>query len=226
MQTIILAAGRGSRLGRDVPKAVLEIAKNTTILDIQLRNLSTISSIDDVIVVVGFKSELITQKYSGLSFIYNDRYDRTNTAASLLLALEKTNEDDILWLNGDVVFDRDILRLIQQNPDHNLIFVKRGCCGAEEVKYSVDRSDAIRNISKTVRNGLGEAVGINFIKQQDLSTFIACLTECTPADYFERAIELAIKRGVSFLPVDIGNDFCTEIDFEEDLQKVKEYFSR
>jgi choline kinase len=121
MQTIILAAGRGSRLGRDVPKAVLEIAKNTTILDIQLRNLSTISSIDDVIVVVGFRSELITQKYSGLSFIYNDRYDRTNTAASLLLALEKTNEDDILWLNGDVVFDRDILRLIQQNPDHNLM---------------------------------------------------------------------------------------------------------
>jgi choline kinase len=222
MQTIILAAGRGSRLGRDVPKAVLEIAKNTTILDIQLRNLSTISSIDDVIVVVGFRSELITQKYSGLSFIYNDRYDRTNTAASLLLALEKTNEDDILWLNGDVVFDRDILRLIQQNPDHNLIFVKCGCCGAEEIKYSVDRSGAIRNISKTVRNGLGEAVGINFIKQQDLSTFIACLTECTPADYFERAIELAIKRGVSFLPVDIGNDFCTEIDFEEDLQKVKE----
>ena len=213
-------------MGRDVPKAVLEIAKNTTILDIQLRNLSTISSIDEVIVVVGFRSELITQKYSGLSFIYNDRYDRTNTAASLLLALEKTNEDDILWLNGDVVFDRDILRLIRQNPDHNLIFVKRGCCGAEEVKYSVDRSGAIRNISKTVRNGLGEAVGINFIKQQDLSTFIACLTECTPADYFERAIELAIKRGVSFLPVDIGNDFCTEIDFEEDLQKVKEYFSR
>jgi choline kinase len=104
--------------------------------------------------------------------------------------------------------------------------VKCGCCGAEEIKYSVDRSGAIRNISKTVRNGLGEAVGINFIKQQDLSTFIACLTECTPADYFERAIELAIKRGVSFLPVDIGNDFCTEIDFEEDLQKVKEYFSR
>src|SRR5665647_1271580 len=226
MQTIILAAGRGSRLGRDVPKAVLEIAKNTTILDIQLRNLSTISSIDEVIVVVGFRSELITQKYSGLSFIYNDRYDRTNTAASLLLALEKTNDDDILWLNGDVVFDRDILRLIQQNHDHNLIFGKRGCCGAEEVKYSVDRSGAIRNISKTVRNGLGEAVGINFIKQQDLSTFIACLTECTPADYFERAIELAIKRGVSFLPVDIGNNFCTEIDFEEDLQKVKEYFSR
>jgi choline kinase len=226
MQTIILAAGKGSRLGRDVPKAVLEIAKNTTILDIQLRNLSTISSIEEVIVVVGFRSELITQKYSGLSFIYNDRYDRTNTAASLLLALEKTNEDDILWLNGDVVFDSDILRLVQQNPVHNLIFVKRGCCGAEEVKYSVDRSGAIRNISKTVRNGLGEAVGINFIKQQDLSTFIACLTECTPADYFERAIELAIERGVSFLPVDIGDDFCTEIDFEEDLQKVKKHFSR
>ena len=121
MQTIILAAGKGSRLGRDVPKAMLKIAKDTTILDTQLRNLSTISSIENIVVVVGFKSELITQKYFDLSFIYNDRYDRTNTAASLLLALEKTNEDDILWLNGDVVFDGDILRLIQNNPNNNSI---------------------------------------------------------------------------------------------------------
>jgi len=225
MRTIILAAGRGSRLGRDVPKALLEIAKNTTILDMQLRNLSTISSIEELVVVVGFRSELITQKYSDLSFVYNNRYDRTNTATSLLLALEKTNEDDILWLNGDVVFDGNILRLIQKNSDHNLIFVKRGYCGVEEIKYSVDRGGAILKISKNVCNGLGEAVGINFIKKQDLPTFIACLTECTPADFFERAVELAIERGVSFLPVDIGDDFCTEIDFEEDLQKVKEHFS-
>jgi choline kinase len=223
MQTIILAAGRSSRLGRDAPKAVLEIAEDTTILDTQLRNLSTISSIGACTVVVGFRSELITQKYSGLSYVYNDRYDRTNTAASLLLALEKTNEDDTLWLNGDVVFDGDILRLIQNNPDNNLIFVKRGCCGAEEIKYTVDSRGAVLNISKTVSNGLGEAVGINFIKKQDLPTFIACLTECTPADFFERAIELAIERSVSFFPVDIGDDFCVEIDFEEDLHKVQRH---
>jgi choline kinase len=225
MQTIILAAGRGSRLGKDTPKALLEIAKDTTILDTQLRNLATISSIEALVVVVGFRSELITKKYSDLSYVYNDRYDRTNTAASLLLALEKTNEDDTLWLNGDVVFDGDILRLIQNNPDNNLIFVKRGSCGAEEIKYSVDRRGAVLNISKTVCNGLGEAVGINFIKKQDLPTFTACLAECTPADFFERAIELAIERGVSFLPVDIGDNYCVEIDFEEDLHKVKEHFS-
>ena len=225
MQTIILAAGKGSRLGREVPKAMLKLAKGTTILDTQLRNLSTVSSIEKIIIVVGFKSESITQKYFDLSFVYNDDYDRTNTAASLLLALEKTNEDDILWLNGDVVFDGDILRLIQNNPDNNLIFVKRGSCGAEEIKYSVDRRGAVLNISKTVCNGLGEAVGINFIKKQDLPTFTACLAECTPADFFERAIELAIERGVSFLPVDIGDNYCVEIDFEEDLHKVKEHFS-
>lgn len=225
MHAIILAAGRGSRLGRDIPKAALEIAKDTTILDTQLQNLATISSVEEVSVVVGFRSELITQKYFDLSFIYNDHYEGTNTAASLLLALESINVDDILWLNGDVVFDGGFLNLIQKKLDRNLVFVKRGRCGAEEVKYSVDRDGAILNISKTVSNALGEAVGINLIKKKDLTTFIACLSECTPADFFERAIELAIERGVSFLPVDIGDDFCVEVDFEEDLQKVKEYFS-
>ncbi len=68
-------------------------------------------------------------------------------------------------------------------------------------------------------------MGINLIKKQDLPTLIACLTECTPADFFEKAIELAIERGVRFLPVDIGGDFCIEIDFEEDLNTVKEHFS-
>jgi len=225
MKTIILAAGRGSRLAKGVPKAVLEITQEMTILDTQLRNLSAISAVKDLLVVVGFRSELITQKYSGLSFVHNDSYDRTNTATSLLLALEKAGEEDILWLNGDVVFDRGILRLLKQNPHRNLVFVKRGRCGAEEIKYTVDKCGSIRAISKGVADGLGEAVGINFITKQDLQTFVACLSECSPADFFERAIELAIDCGVSFLPVDIGDYFCLEIDFEEDLQRAKEHFS-
>ena len=68
-------------------------------------------------------------------------------------------------------------------------------------------------------------MGINFIKKQDFPTIIACLTECTPADFFEKGIELAIERGVRFFPVDIGDDFCIEVDFEEDLNTVKEHFS-
>jgi len=224
MKTVILAAGRGSRLAKEVPKAVLKIAQDTTILDTQLRNLSAISAIEDVLVVVGFRSQLITQKYPGLSFVYNDYYDRTNTAVSLLLALEKAYEEDILWLNGDVVFDGGILRLLEQNRHRNLVFVKRGPCGAEEIKYAVDQSGSICAISKTVSNALGEAVGINFITKKDMQTFIACLAECSPTDFFERAIEMAIDRGVSFLPADIGDNFCIEIDFDEDLQKVKAHF--
>jgi choline kinase len=53
---------------------------------------------------------------------------------------------------------------------------------------------------------------------------IARLAECTESDYFERGIELAIERDrMRVTPVDIGEMFAVEVDFEEDLTRANEY---
>ena len=58
MKAIILAAGRGSRLGKytdEIPKGLLEIS-GKTILDIQIENYHRVG-IDDISIVKGYNGE-------------------------------------------------------------------------------------------------------------------------------------------------------------------------
>lgn len=220
---VILAAGIGSRLKENLPKAMVHIDEDRTILDQQLENLEKVVELEDIVIVVGFKKELIMEKHPDLSYIYNREYRETNTSKSLLLALKKIKNDDILWLNGDIVFEGEILCSIQEKARENLVFVNNSRVSDEEVKYTLDKEGYIREISKSVENPLGEAVGINFIKKENLEEFSSCLEICENMDYFEKGIEFAIERGIKFLPVDVEDNFCTEVDFQNDLQEVKKY---
>ena len=164
---VILAAGIGSRLKENLPKAMVHIDEDRTILDQQLENLENLVELEDIVIVVGFKKELIMEKHPDLSYIYNREYRETNTSKSLLLALKKIKNDDILWLNGDIVFEGEILCSIQEKTRENLVFVNNSRVSDEEVKYTLDKEGYIREISKSVENPLGEAVGINFIKKEN-----------------------------------------------------------
>ena len=220
---VILAAGIGSRLKENLPKAMVHIDEDRTILDQQLENLEKVVELEDIVIVVGFKKELIMEKHPDISYIYNREYRETNTSKSLLLALKKIKNDDILWLNGDIVFEGEILCSIQEKTRENLVYVNNSRVSDEEVKYTLDKEGYIREISKSVENPLGEAVGINFIKKENLEEFSSCLEICENMDYFEKGIEFAIERGIKFLPVDVEDNFCTEVDFQNDLQEVKKY---
>jgi choline kinase len=223
MKVVILGAGSGSRLKRDVPKPLVHLSEGLTILDLQLRYLTRVVRVEDIIVVVGFRSDLIAERYPYLRFAHNDRYAHTNTAASLRVGLDAINEDDVLWLNGDVVFSGEVLSDLERRPAHNLVWVSNHSLGDEEIKYTLDSEGYVKKLSKTVKNGLGEGVGINFIRSEDVPHFKSCLSRCADSDYFERAMELAIAMGVKFKPSDVRDRFCVEVDFEEDLQKAKAY---
>lgn len=214
-------------MGEKLPKALVEIDKDKTILDHQLENLKKIINSKDIVVVVGFKKDLIIKKHPNLSFLFNQDYIETNTSKSLLIALENIDhDDDILWLNGDIVFESEILNFIAEYSNENLICVNNSPVSEEEVKYLLNRDGYVKEISKNVENAIGEAVGINFIKKEFINQFISCLKDCKKMDYFENGIECAIKKGVNFLPIDIKDYFCTEIDFQEDLKKARKFMQR
>lgn len=225
MKTVILAAGMGLRVEDTVPKAMIPLKDSKTIFDYQIEHLTKYVSIDDIFVVVGYKKELLMEKRPELIYVYNHNYARTNTGKSLLLALKKVREDTI-WLNGDVFFDEKVLgKLI--NSDNSCILVQNKKCGEEEIKYSTDQEGWVKEISKDVTGGLGEAVGINLVKEKDLSVFVKHLDKVGPQDYFEKAVENMIKTdAVKIKPIDIGDLFCVEIDFPEDLEEVKKHISR
>jgi len=143
-------------------------------------------------------------------------YYITNTAKSLLAGIEDIN-DDIIWMNGDVVFEKEALETII-GSNHNSICVNNTRCAEEEVKYIVNEHGFISEISKKIppEKALGEAVGINKVVKSDITDLIQALRECKDNDYFEKGIEILIKRNKIFKPIDISQYKCIEIDFEEE----------
>ena len=226
MKIIILAAGIGSRLGNPFPKPLTPLNGGKSIMETQIQNLAEHFNKHDISVVVGFKKELIMEKFPDLTYIYNQYFDATNTSKSLLKALQKNRKEDVLWLNGDVVFDSELLEVIKQEiaKKESFVSVNHSRVAEEEVKYTL-KEGFVHELSKQVKNGLGEAVGINFISQKDLPVLVSQLENCDDNDYFERGIELAIQNdGIKVKAVDISQFRCMEIDFKEDLDQANNLF--
>ena len=229
MKIVILAAGIGSRLGNPLPKPLTILNSGKSIMQQQVDNLSAYFDTDDINVVVGFKKELIMENFPNLTFIYNPNFDTTNTSKSLVRALRKYKSTSVLWLNGDVVFDSEILSRLKPLIEKNQSFVcvNNSAVGEEEVKYNLDADSFIREISKKVKDAKGEAVGINFISSNDIKLFISRLEECADNDYFERGLELAIEKDkIKVLPVNISDHRCIEVDFREDLDNANKLFNK
>jgi CDP-glycerol glycerophosphotransferase len=159
------------------------------------------------------------------AFVYNELYDQTNTAKSLLKALRLAPPGGVLWLNGDVVFVPGLLDALTPylEADRTFVAVNTANVADEEVKYTVDGEGYVKELSKEVVHGLGEAVGINYVAAADRAVLVAHLERCADGDYFERALETAVADdGLRVLAVDISDFGCVEVDFEPDLDRANQ----
>src|SRR5579875_3768620 len=224
VQVAILAAGLGTRLGKPHPKPLTRLSTGQSIMERQIGSLrAAFGDGARIITVVGYKMDLVVEAHPDVLFAYNEAYDSTNTSKSLLKVLRLSNPGGVLWLNGDVVFDRRVLDVIADRirDDRSFVCVNTDSVAEEEVKYTVDDRGLIAELSKQVQGALGEAVGINFVAGKDKAALIARLDDCDDTDYFEYGIELAIEKdGSAFEPVDISAYPCVEVDFEADLGRA------
>ncbi|MET4638249.1 phosphocholine cytidylyltransferase family protein [Mycetocola sp. 2940] len=226
-QVVILAAGMGSRLGRSLPKPLTELADGRTIMQQQFDNIHhAFGKNVKVTIVVGYKLEHIIEAFPEASFVYNEQYDQTNTSKSLMRALNASQPGGVLWMNGDVVFDPAVLdrAAAMMARDQSFVTVNTSKVSDEEVKYTTSAEGYIEELSKTVKNGLGEAVGINYVSRDDKANLLRQLARVGDQDYFERGIELAIEQDRMLVePVDISDLYAVEVDFAEDLERANLY---
>lgn len=224
IHTVILAAGMGSRLGRSLPKPLTQLADGRTILQQQVDNIRAVFGNDaTVTLVVGYKLEHVIDSQPDARYVYNERFDQSNTSKSLLRALRRSGPGGVLWMNGDVVFDSAILERMRPliAANQSFVAVNTASVSDEEVKYRVDTDGFITELSKTVSGGLGEAVGINYVSAAEKPALIRHLHAVDRNDYFERGIELAIAADeMRVTPVDVSDLYAVEIDFAEDLDQA------
>ena len=137
--------------------------------------------------------------------------------------MRSSSDGPVIWMNGDVVFDAEVLRRLRPfvEEGRSAIAVNTAATAEEEVKYTVDADGYVQALSKQVTDALGESVGINVVAAADKAALIERLDECADQDYFERGIELAIENdGLKVTPVDISDLFAVEVDNASDLDRA------
>lgn len=222
MKAVILAAGMGTSLGSLLPKPLTALKNEKTIMDYQVEKVGKFLGSENIMIVVGYKFYAIIEKFPQLAYVYNNKYTQTNTAKSLLMALEKFEDEDVLWMNGDVYFDYEILEELGKT-NTSACAVDNKKCADEEIKYTVNENGNINELSKEVKRPVGEALGINIVRKNDLKKFKEELAKVEDKDYFEKALEnLTTKGKINLKPVDVNGYFCQEIDFPEDLESVRD----
>lgn len=116
MKAIILAAGRGTRLGKytkEIPKGLLKVA-GKTILDIQIECYHNVG-ITDISIVKGYKGNAID--INGVKYYWNNDFESTNMVVSLMCAAAEFT-DDIIISYADIMFDPDLLiKIIKSKSD-------------------------------------------------------------------------------------------------------------
>lgn len=115
MRALILAAGRGSRmgaLGDDRPKCLVEL-DGRPLLDRQLAALRR-GGIDDIGIVRGYRAEMLN--FSGLTYFDNPRWAQTNMVMSLAAAAAWLREGPVIVSYADIFYRGELVSGLASAP--------------------------------------------------------------------------------------------------------------
>jgi choline kinase len=243
---LVMAAGAGRRLRPDtdhLPKTLLPVAGEATILDIALRNLAA-AGLTDVVVIVGYAAGAIADRAAelerrhgvALELVHNNRAEEWNNAYSLWLAREHFGRG-VLMVNGDTVHPASVEQkvLAARGPDltADLILavdtVKK--LADEEMKVVTDARGRLARITKQMdpADAHGEYIGVSLIEAK-AAIALADALEATwrrdPNLYYEDGFQELADRGGLVALESIGEVEWVEVDDHRDLRRAREIAGR
>ncbi|MDR8408494.1 phosphocholine cytidylyltransferase family protein [Nonomuraea sp. 3-1Str] len=237
MLGMVLAAGAGRRLRPytdTLPKALVPVDGETTIMDIALRNLAEVD-LREVVVVVGYaaqavherKEELERRHGVKLTLVHNDKAEEWNNAYSLWCAREYFAQGALL-VNGDTVHPVSVEKTLLSAPETSDILlavddVKK--LADEEMKVTLD-GGAVKRITKLMdpAEAYGEYIGATLIRPgaaERLADALRATFERDPQLYYEDGYQEMIERGEGIHVAPIGEVDWVEVDNHDDLAKAR-----
>jgi choline kinase len=243
---LVMAAGAGRRLRPDtdhLPKTLLPVAGEATILDIALRNLAA-AGLTDVVVIVGYAAGAIADRAAelerrhgvALELVHNNRAEEWNNAYSLWLAREHFGRG-VLMVNGDTVHPASVEQkvLAARGPDltADLILavdtVKK--LADEEMKVVKDARGLLARITKQMdpADAHGEYIGVSLIEAKAaiaLGDALEATWRRDPNLYYEDGFQELADRGGLVALEPIGEVEWVEVDDHRDLRRAREIGGR
>jgi choline kinase len=240
---MVLAAGAGRRLQPltdDLPKTLLPVDGERTILDIALANLRHVG-MDEVVVVTGFAAQRITgvqaelERRHGvrLELVFNPKAEEWNNAYSLWCAREALT-DGVILVNGDTVHPASVEeRVLEARGTADLILAVDDdkTLGEEEMKLHLTPDGFMDRINKSLdpSTAEGEYIGVTLIEPAAAGPLTEAL-EATwrrdPGLYYEDGFQEFADRGGRVGIAPIGQVEWVEVDDHADLARAREVACR
>lgn len=235
MHAIILAAGTGTRLriAHNQPKILLRF-NNKSLLERHIENLK-LNQVEKITIVVGHQNQLIVNKIRSLNYpkinvIINPDYEMGSILSVHHGLKETALEDDILLMDGDVLYDEKILNLLLKNHESCLAYDTEFEDDDEPVKVCMVNNEIQEfgkgKFSRKEFTLIGESVGFFKIKYPDTVKFTSVCNTMIAEGKIKLPHEYAIRdiiktKNFFFKPINITGIPWTEIDFPEDIEKAE-----
>ena len=236
---IVLAAGAGRRLRPhtdSLPKALIPVDGDTTILDIALRNLAAVD-LREVAVVVGYAASAVADRQAELErrygvtieLVHNDKAEVWNNAYSLWCARDHML-DGALLVNGDTVHPVAVEEtlLASRGPGILLATDVEKRLAEEEMKIRVDDTGRVVSITKLMdpADAYGEYIGATLIEGSAaprLTDALRATFERDPQLYYEDGYQYLADHGedLGLAPIPAGTAWV-EVDDHADLARARD----
>jgi choline kinase len=237
MLGMVLAAGAGRRLRPytdTLPKALVPVDDETTILDLTLSNFSKVG-LKDVAVIVGYKSEAVEDRKKdlesrhgvNLELIFNDKAEEWNNAYSLWCAKDLFSQGFLL-ANGDTVHPVGVQETLLANRGPAILLavdtVKK--LAEEEMKLTIDCAGNLAKITKLMdpQSAFGEYIGLTLVEPEaadKLTSALEATWKLNPDLYYEDGYQEYVDRGGVINLQPIGEVSWVEVDNHDDLAKAR-----
>ena len=239
---MVLAAGAGRRLRPytdTLPKALIPVDGETTILDIALRNLAAVE-LREVMVVVGYAAGAVETRQAQLErthgvrlkLVHNDKAEIWNNAYSMWTAREHMGEG-VLMVNGDTVHPVAIEETLLASRGAGkggitLAIDADKVLAEEEMKVQVDAEGVLTRITKLMDPALahGEYIGATLVEPGAVPALADALQttfERDPDLYYEDGYQEMVDRGerIHTTAIPTGTPWV-EVDDHADLARARE----
>ncbi|MER6770363.1 MULTISPECIES: phosphocholine cytidylyltransferase family protein [Streptomyces] len=237
---LVLAAGAGRRLRPytdTLPKALVPVDGDKTVLDLTLANFAAVG-LTEVAIVVGYRKEAVYARKAELEATYgltltlidNDKAEEWNNAYSLWCARDVIKRGVIL-ANGDTVHpvsvEKTLLEARGQGRKIILALDTEKTLADEEMKVIVEEGKGVQRITKLMdpASATGEYIGVTLIEgeaAEELADALKTTFERDPDLYYEDGYQELANRGFTVDVAPIGTVTWVEIDNHDDLKKGRE----
>lgn len=232
MKAVILAAGVGKRLWEVTqhrPKCLIEIG-GRSLLHRYLEILAG-QGIRRTTIVVGYRQEMIRAAVERdacgvtVDFLVNDQFHR-GSISSLWIA-RAALDADVIVMDADVLFHRDILRRLVESSHENALLMDETVRQTGEECMVVVAGGRVIALTKKMPDRYdyaGEGVGFLRVRHADTPHMVESLQSHIDKGSWNMEYEDALQQ--FFQTVKVGHEKIgglpwTEIDFVEDVKKAE-----